>query len=179
MRDKYFQEHIIPLKDKLYRYAFKFMKDIDEAQDIVQEVYLKLWKQRASLESINNPEAFAVRVTRNQCLDKLKAKRTVYIDDQYDEPEEEVFTIETEQKIKDRFGRVKRAINKLPEQQKEVIELHEFEGFDYDEMAEITGLTVNNIRVLISRARKKIRTLVETEEYGTIEANRGIAGKIL
>jgi len=72
MSTEQFQKDILPFQDKMYRYALSIVYDVDLAKDIVQEVFLKIWKKRDQLSQINNKEAWCIRVTRNMALDKLK-----------------------------------------------------------------------------------------------------------
>jgi RNA polymerase sigma factor (sigma-70 family) len=76
-----FKTKIIPLGRKLYNFARLLLNDQAEAQDAVQEVYIKLWNYRNKMQTIDNIEAFVMKITRNWCLDRLKAKRPVLIDD--------------------------------------------------------------------------------------------------
>ena len=75
MSQKEFLEIVTPFKDKLYRLAKRLLVSNEEAQDAVQEVYLKLWKGRAKMGEYKNPEAFAMTMCKNYCLDRLKSKQ--------------------------------------------------------------------------------------------------------
>ena len=66
---------IMPFKDKLYRLAKRILISNDEAEDAVQEVFLKLWNGKQNIENYKNPEAFAITMTKNYCLDRLKSKQ--------------------------------------------------------------------------------------------------------
>lgn len=156
-----FKEEILPLKNKLYRFALRLLDDTTEAQDVVQEVFIKLWDRRTSLDECRSVEAFAMVTTRNQCLDLLKSKgykmkqRLVNnFDSGFNSPEQEF-------EMKETVIIVKQFINSLPEQQKMVIHLRDVEGYEFEEISEITGLNVNAIRVNLSRARKKVREAFE------------------
>ncbi len=166
MHQAIFKKNIIPLKDKLYRFAYRFMQNGDDAMDVVKDVYVKLWNQKKELLKIENPEAFAMRMTRNMCLDKLKAKRTFSIDDQFHEP-----VSDTEEQANDKYAgitpeKIRNLVHELPIQQKEIMLLKDFEAYDYEEIASITQLSINTIRVNLSRARKKIREKL-LKEKGT------------
>ena len=75
MNQKEFIELLLPCKDKLYRLAKRLLVSSDEAEDAVQEVYLKLWKGRDKIENYRSPEAFAITMTKNYCLDRLKSRQ--------------------------------------------------------------------------------------------------------
>ena len=69
-----FLDIILPVKDKLFRLARRLLVSTDEAEDAVQEVFLKLWKSKDKMDNYKNPEAFAMTMTKNYCLDRLKSK---------------------------------------------------------------------------------------------------------
>ena len=75
MEQKEFLNTILPCKDTLYRLAKRLLVSSDEAEDAVQEVYLKLWRGRLSIKKYKSPEAFAMTMTKNYCLDRLKSKQ--------------------------------------------------------------------------------------------------------
>src|SRR6056297_1326714 len=154
-----FKENILPLNRKLLGFANHFMKDMDDAKDIVQEIYIKLWNMRNELSKYNSVEALAMRMTRNLCLDKIKLNKTVplkgnaYLDK------------EQHEELNIAVKRVKKAINLLNEPQKSIMQLRDIEGYDYEEIAQILNMNVNTVRVSLSRARKRIRELVTQKYY--------------
>ena len=75
MHLEYFKNEILPLKDKLYRYALSFLKEKAESEDVVQEVFLRLWQKRKQLNEIKNIEAWSMTITRNLTMDRLKAQK--------------------------------------------------------------------------------------------------------
>ena len=70
-----FKIKLLPAKNKLFRIALRLLNDSIEAEDAVQEVYMKLWLKRDEIDEFINPEAFAVTVTKNHCIDKLRTKK--------------------------------------------------------------------------------------------------------
>jgi RNA polymerase sigma-70 factor (ECF subfamily) len=79
-----FKTSVLPISKKLLRFATHFLKDEDAAKDVVQDVFLKLWQKRDNLAEIENIDAFAMRMTKNRCLDLIRANRVVAIDDETD-----------------------------------------------------------------------------------------------
>ena len=75
MNKKDFLNKVMPFKDKVYRLAKRLLVSGDEADDATQELYFKLWKNREKIETYDNVEAYAMRMTKNYCLDQLKSKR--------------------------------------------------------------------------------------------------------
>lgn len=161
-----FKENILPLNRKLLGFANRFMKDLDDAKDIVQEIYVKLWNMRSDLDKYNSVEALAMRMTRNLCLDKIKLKKTVSLNGVV--REESTDEIKEEDKLNEQrlaIRRVKQTIEMLDEPQKSIIQLRDIEGYEYGEIAQILNMNVNTVRVSLSRARKKVREQIITKYY--------------
>jgi RNA polymerase sigma-70 factor (family 1) len=170
-----FKTKVLPLSKKLLRFAVRFMKDEDEARDVVQDVFLKLWQKKEELEQIENMEAFAMRMTRNRCLDILRANRVVPIDAETDRKmKQESIDVHSQIELSEAASQVKMLINRLPDLQRSVMQLRDIEQLEYEEIAELTGLQVNAIRVNLSRARKKVR-----DEYLKIMRNDNTGSKTI
>ncbi len=153
-----FKTNILPISKKLLRFATRFLKDEDEARDVVQDVFLKLWQKRDTLAEIENIEAFAMRMTRNRCLDVIRANKVVPIDKETDRKiKEETVDVHSKIELRESANQIKMLINQLPDLQRTVMQLRDIEQLSYDEIAEETELNVNAIRVNLSRARKKVR----------------------
>lgn len=156
-----FKKNLMPFKNKLFRLANKLLSNRQEAEDAVQEVYLKIWKMRNDLEKYNSTEGLMMTVTRNLCLDKLKSKKHRYQDlNSLKTPEKTPDPFE-QAALSDAVERVRGAINNLPEQQKTIVHLRDVEGYELKEIAEIMGADTNYVRVNLSRGRKKIRETLQ------------------
>ena len=153
-----FKTRVLPVSKKLLRFATHFLKNEDEAKDVVQDVFLKLWQKKDTLSEIENMEAFAMRMTRNRCLDVIKANKVVPIDAETDRKlKEESVDVHSKVELSESANQIKTLINRLPDVQRTVMHLRDIEQLSYDEIAEATELKVNAIRVNLSRARKKVR----------------------
>jgi len=161
-----FKEMVMPASMKIYRFAERLLGNAHDAEDVVQDVWMKLWDRRDKLGEIKSLEAFIFRMTRNLCLDKIKLKKPQY----YDDREETSFRFdgaderpdpERSLELKDTMDRVNHIIGHLPEQQQTLLQLRDIEGMEYEEISEVTGLEVNTIRVNISRARRKLKETLQ------------------
>jgi len=153
-----FKTNILPVSKKLLRFATHFLKDEDEAKDVVQDVFLKLWQKRDELEKVDNIEAFAMRMTKNRCLDVIRACKTIPISADTDRKmKEESVDVHSQVEFSESANQIKKLINQLPDLQRTVMYLRDIEQLTYDEIAETTELQLNAIRVNLSRARKKVR----------------------
>lgn len=155
-----FTELVLPSKEKLFRVAAALLRNRQEAEDALQEVYLKLWNMREKLPDYNSVEALAVTMIKNLCLDRLRSYRHRKRDDR----ELETLNLspggggpERAAELKESMKALHRIIGRLPERQRLVMQLRDIEHYEYEEIASMSGMTVNNIRVTLSRARKSVR----------------------
>ncbi len=161
-----FLNTVLPLKDKVFRLAKRLLVSKDEAEDATQELYFKLWKNKNKIGEYRNVEAFAMTMTKNYCLDQLKAKRTdnlKLVHSNYSDNR----SLERSVEVADSVDRVHELIENLPQQQKLIIQLRDIEQYEYEEIGKILGLKPTAIRVSLSRARKTIRkALIKQHNYG-------------
>ncbi|MCB0453304.1 MAG: RNA polymerase sigma factor [Aequorivita sp.] len=157
---------IMPFKDRLYRLAKRILVSKDEAEDAVQEVLLKLWNGKESIENYKNPEAFAITMTKNYCLDRLKSKQASnlkIVHSNYQTSE----NIEKKIEANDGVELVYKIMETLPEQQRIVLQLRDVEQFEFSEIAQMLDSNKTAIRVALSRARKTVRDeMIKQYNYG-------------
>ncbi len=175
-----FKTDVLPISNKLLRFALQILQDEEEAKDVLQDTFLKLWQKRDELEKVENLEAFAIRMIRNRCLDVIRARRTVSLEIvKHKKMADEVSSDSELLENADSIGLIKRIISGLPELQRTIIQLRDIEQLEYEEIAEATELNVNAIRVNLSRARKKVRDeILKIQNYGITE-NKYSASKVL
>jgi RNA polymerase sigma-70 factor (family 1) len=144
---------------KLYGFAFRILRNQEEAEDVVQDIFLKLWNMRERLSEYRSIEALAATMTRNHCIDlirKQKIEYSVEIDlNNYSNIS--VNSPFDNMVMKESGMIIEGIIEKLPDNIRTVLRLHDIDGKTYEEIAEITGHNINTLRVNISRARKIIR----------------------
>lgn len=159
MDEKDFGVQLNTLKNKVYRLALIMIKHREEAEDIAQEVLLRLWDQPDNRARIRNLEAFAMKVTKNLCLDRIKSNRGRYMVElnEYNAGVDQLtpFNSVSFANLRDLMLQL---FTTLPEQQRLIIHLRDIEHYSYEEIESITGLNINTIRVNLSRARKSVRS---------------------
>lgn len=145
--------------DNLYRFILKHIKDADVAKDIVQDTYEKVWRKVNDIES-TNAKSYLFTAAHHTLIDYTrKAKK------QGD------YTEAVEQKLKhnNHYTDIREVLNaaldKLPEIQKSVVLLRDYEGYDYAEIGKITGLNESQVKVYIFRARATLKNYI-----GNLEA---------
>ena len=155
----------MPYSSRLFRLAYRLMGNREEAEDIVQEVYLKLWGMRTELPGYNSIEALSVRITRNLCLDLLRRRKTTHevIKQQQNKPETYPETPDQVYEKEEKAEMIHALIAALPEPQRSLVHLRHLEGKEYEEISEMVNMNVNAIRVSISRARKQMREMLEKQ----------------
>lgn len=152
-----FKKMFLPCHAKLYSVAYRLLENASDAEDVLQEAYLKLWSKRGELTVISNPEAFAVAMVKNMCFDLLRSGK--YLSSRQHLPLSEAQNVlpAESSEARDDVQVVKRIIARLPVQQQLVVTLRDVKGCSYEEVERVTGLSSVNVRVLLSRAREKIR----------------------
>lgn len=159
-----FKEKIWPLKDRLYRMALRLLEDRSEAEDVAQEVMIKLWQKRKDLSSINNIDAWSFRLTKNLALDKLKGgyhKRKTSIDQVIDFPTKNL-SPDRQIESNDSMTFIKQKMQLLPEQHRLVMHLRDIEELSYQEICDALNMSMAQVKSNLFRARQAMRVELNT-----------------
>lgn len=143
--------------ERLYLFAEKFIYDTDQAHDIVQEVFIRLWENSANLEINTSLSHYLFAAVRNRCLDYLRALR---IEDRhhrkYFEAYIESHTIDAIQDD-ELLEKIKNMMDNFPPQCREIFELRLLQGYKYKEIAERLNVSESVVKVQIHRAYRKLK----------------------
>jgi RNA polymerase sigma factor (sigma-70 family) len=151
----FFEASIWPLRGKLYRMAYLWLKDRDNAEDAVQEALEKAWSKREMLQKLDNPTGWLVRVLKNQSLQKIREhKRWTVLREGEELSEVEELPAEADSPA---LQLVFRFLKELPEKQQEIFQLREVEGLTYEEISEYLGISMEQVKVNLFRARKSLQ----------------------
>lgn len=169
MNFEMFESRVLPVKNKLFRFAFRLLGSSEEAKDVVQEVFIRVWNGRDQIATIDNMEAWCMRITRNLSLDKIRARQRKATD-----PIEENFDIQQDTQTpheaaenSENMQRISLLIASLPEKQRQVMHLRDIEGYSYNEICDILELDMNQVKVNLFRARNAVREkFVKINAYG-------------
>ena len=148
MTTETFRQEAQRMRTTLVRLAAGILRDSDEAEDVVQDVLLRLWQMREQLQMPVEP--LAKVLTRNRCIDLIRRKK----------PAAELTTAvfqEEDQPQRERIERMMKVIESLPDLQQTILRLRHMEGMDLKEIAELTGSTEVAVRKALSRARQAVR----------------------
>lgn len=159
-----FHKKILPLKDKLFRLAYSIVRERAEAEDVLQDVLVRLWRRRKEWDEIENLEAYTFRAVKNMALDRLASKAIRKTDAIEPEMEAHYFVehhsphhdmVRQEQR-----NMIEKCIDQLSENQRLVFQLREIEGMSYREIAETLTISEDLVKVSLFRARKKMKELL-------------------
>lgn len=168
MQEISFHDDILPLKEKLYRMALRITFDKAEAEDIVQDTLIKVWDKRSEWTKLDSVEAFCLTVTKNLAIDRTQKRgsRTLELEEGMDRPSTASGPHET-LVTKERLALLHRLIGKLPQKQRQTMRLRDIEGKSYKEIATLLGITEEQVKVNLFRARQKVKQqFIEIEDYG-------------
>ena len=147
----------MPLAERFYRAAYYMLESQQDAEDAVQELYLRIWKSHANLTDLKSPAAYGMSLLKNICIDRIRRREIRKAEPleagvpQADAPPEKRLA------ARDILKKVMEEIDRLPQTQARVMKMMVIEDLDYKEISERTGLSQVHVRVLISTARKTLK----------------------
>ncbi len=157
MNTKEFKHKVLSLSERIFPLVARMLGNQASAEDAVQEIMIKLWNKRKQIGQHPNITGFVFLTARNYCMDLLKKKKNIAVDYTLMVNVLDPGTSGLEQlEYKELNVLVEKIIKKLPEQQREIILMRDMDGLEFIEIATITQLKVEHIRVLLSRARKQV-----------------------
>ena len=143
--------------DNLFRFALKHLKNEMSAKDVVQETFTKVWVKHEEINS-EKVKSYLFTTAYHAIVDWAKAeKRSGDIEKTKEQQEQSSIPFDVQQVLNE-------ALDKLPEIQKSVVLLRDYEGYNYQEIAEITGLNESQVKVYIFRARVTLRAYIKRLE---------------
>ncbi len=153
-----FNKTVDVYSDALYRFALKMLEDSEEAQDVVQEVFIRVWEKRENIGE-EKVKSYLFTSVHNLCIDWLRRKRPHQsLDEVMDEPTIEPQPFTGLKKI------LETILKQIPPIQRSVLILRDYEGYSYEEIGRITGLKESQVKVYIYRARLAVKKKIEKIE---------------
>ncbi len=159
MKEVSFKNDVLPLKDKLFRMALHITSNREEAEDIVQDTLMKLWNQRDEWSAIQNIETYIMTICRNLALDAIdkKERQNISLNEMvHDQPDNSQIQDETLIR-QQQMNSIQAIIQQLPEKQRTIILLRDIEEKTYQEIANIMGLSLSDVKVNLFRARQTLK----------------------
>ena len=169
MHQKAFLDLIEPLKPRLFGFAWRMLRNREDAKDAMQDLILKLWNTRKKLETKGNIKAYAFTALYHDCIDRLRKNSRFRLVTGADLIEiRDPVQIDQDFENSDLIRQIRVAMDNLPSKQKVILELRDFQDFDYEEIAQMMNMTVNAVRVTVARSRASISETMKKEfSYGT------------
>lgn len=150
MNNTEFKKSFFSLKGRFYKEALKLLGNAEDAEDAVQNLYLRLWEMRDELNSLISPEAYCNRLLRNICIDHWRRHCDITMESLNDEVMIEEGMTQFEKNDEKEY--VDLYLKNLPPVQRNVLKMR-LQGYSFKEIAEITGVAEVSVRVAISRLR--------------------------
>jgi RNA polymerase sigma-70 factor (ECF subfamily) len=164
-----FQNRALSTRNKLFRFALRLVGSEEEAKDVVQEVFIRVWNGRDQMMEIQNMEAWCMRITKNLSLDRIRSlnrRPSQPMEDGFDVRNDALTPHETTE-LHESMNRVNELMAALPDKQRQVMHLRDIEGYSYNEICDILELDMNQVKVNLFRARNAVREkLIKLNAYG-------------
>lgn len=168
-----FRHDLLPLKNKLFRVALRITLDRPEAEDVVEDVFVKVWENRATpeVQAVRNLEAYCLTMTRNLALDRSQRREAlnVSLDDTEqgylaEKPDSAPLPDQLMERD-DRLQWVRQLFEQLPEKQRTILQLRDIEEHSYQQIAEIMQISESDVKVTLFRARQALRQLIQNSPH--------------
>ena len=168
MNESEYLAFVTPITNKIFRFSKRILVSREEAEDATQDVLIKLWKKRQRLGDYNNPEAYAMTITKNHCLDRLNSKQAQNLRIAHENfHNDQVTSLQSKIETSDSISLLENLIKILPEKQQLIVQLRDVECYDFKEISKILDMRETAIRVALSRARKTLKTrLIQLHNHG-------------
>lgn len=158
MNAQEFKQRFMPFHRLLYRVAFHLTGNVQDAEDLLQDTYLKLWQKRNDLRDEAITQAYLVTLMRNLLRDQQRLKHidsSAELKDELSPPDER--SLEGQIAAKDEASQLESLISQLPKRDEEIIRMHLMEERSYEEIEQDTGLSQGNIRIIVMRTKQKLK----------------------
>ena len=154
-----YNEWVDTFADGIYRFALKNTRDSEQAKDLVQDAFEKLWIKKDQIDA-SKAKAYLFQIVSNALIDRARrAKLSATFREQL--PLQESIVVS---EFIDLQETLEQAVAQLPEIQRHVVMLRDYEGYSYDEIGAITNLSEHQVKVYIFRARQKLRSILVNPE---------------
>lgn len=169
MKKVSFRNDVLPLKNELFRLALRITLNRAEAEDIVQDTLIKVWNRREEWNAIDSIEAFSLTVCRNLSLDRIKKKGNDNDSLEDVKAAESLASSNPQDRMiqTDKVRLIRQIVDGLPEKQRSCMQLRDFEGKTYKEIASVLDISEEQVKVNIFRARQTVKQkYLKLDNYG-------------
>lgn len=151
MTEREYNECVRTYADNVYRFILKNLRHEEDARDVVQTAFEKMWRNRDEIDPVKC-KSYLFTVAYHQMIDHIRKVKRVVLKEE----------LHAEAKVQDRqVNNVKKvleeALSRLSETQRSLVLLKDYEGYSYDEIGKITGLSESQVKVYLHRARVQLK----------------------
>lgn len=140
--------------DGVYRFIVKNLRHEEDARDVVQTAFEKLWRSRAEVDEARS-KSYLFTVAYNCMIDHLRKVKRVYLKEEFNEDAKVSYRpVDNAKKV------LEEALSKLSDTQRSLVMLKDYEGYNYDEIGQITGLSSSQVKVYLHRARLQLKEYI-------------------
>ena len=158
MTEKEYNECVNLYADNVYRFIVKNLRHEEDARDVVQTAFEKLWRNREEVDGTKS-KSYLFTVAYNQMIDHIRKVKRVYLKDEFKD-ETRVYN----KQINNTKAILQEALQKLSETQRSLVMLKDYEGYSYEEIGKITGLNESQVKVYLHRARVQLKNYLVKPE---------------
>src|SRR3569623_740200 len=158
MTEREYNECVNQYADNVFRFIVKNLRHEEDARDIVQTAFEKLWRNRDGVDN-DKCKSYLFTVAYNQMIDHIRKVKRILLKDE--------FTAETRvhsYQVNDMKKNLQEALNRLSDTQKILVMLKDYEGYSYEEIGQIMGLNESQVKVYLHRARLILRNYLVSPE---------------
>jgi RNA polymerase sigma factor (sigma-70 family) len=154
MTEREYNQCVDQYADGVYRFILKNMQVPEDAQDVVQSAFEKMWKNHQDVK-IETAKAYLFTVAYNQMIDHIRKNKRMTLVDEFSESLKISWSKQTSLKQE-----LEKALQQLTPLQKSLILLKDYEGYSYDEIGKITSLNASQVKVYLHRARMQMKEYI-------------------
>lgn len=159
MTEQQYNECVNLYADNVFRFIVKNLRHEEDARDIVQSAFEKLWVNRDTVDN-DKSKSYLFTIAYNQMIDHIRKSKRVSLTDEFEETSKGV----AHQPVSNLQKTLREALNKLNETQRSLVMLKDYEGYNYEEIGQITGLNESQVKVYLHRARLALRNYLVSRE---------------
>lgn len=158
MTEKDYNQCVKDYADNVYRFILKNLRHSEDAQDIVQNSFEKLWINRENVD-YSRSKSYLFKIAYNQMIDHIRKHKRIVLKDEFKEGVKvSLGHADNSKKI------LESALARLNETQRSLVMLKDYEGYSYEEIGEITGLSLSQVKVYLHRARIQLKNYLVSPE---------------
>lgn len=163
MKEIDFRTDILPLKDQLFRLALRITLNREDAEDVVQETMLRIWKEHSKGRDPDNISAYAMTMCRNISIDivRRKGRGNISYDPLTHDRTDGSMQADERLVFDESYDSIRQFLERLPEKQRTVLHLRDSEGRSYKEISEIMSVSESDVKITLFRVRQKLKEICE------------------